>query len=83
MPAAQTQVPIGPWPKDRRLKEIGLYYQAQCLEAVESISMALFTRVLGYSYEQTQLVMIGPRKDMKDPDIHVYMKFHVVYGRKP
>ena len=76
-------MPIGPWPKDKRLKEIGLYYQAQCLEAVESISMALFTRVLGKSYEQAQLMMIGPRKDMKDRDIHVYMKFHVVYGQKP
>ncbi|APA09101.1 hypothetical protein SS1G_02992 [Sclerotinia sclerotiorum 1980 UF-70] len=77
------KVPIGRWPKDKRLKEIGMYYQAQCLDAVEPISMALFTRVLGYSFEEAQVMMVGPRKDMKNPLNHVYMKFHFVYGRKP
>ncbi|ESZ91133.1 hypothetical protein SBOR_8497 [Sclerotinia borealis F-4128] len=77
------KVPIGPWPKDKRLKEIGMYYQAQCLDAVEPISMALFTRVLGYSFEEAQVTMVGPRTDMKNPSNHVYMKFHFVYGRKP
>ncbi|PQE20072.1 TAM domain methyltransferase protein [Rutstroemia sp. NJR-2017a BBW] len=77
------KVPIGRWPKDKRLKEIGMYYQAQCLDAVEPISVALFTRVLGYSYEEAQVMMVGPRNDMKNPNAHVYMKFHFVYGRKP
>ncbi|KAM0311055.1 hypothetical protein ACHAO8_007488 [Botrytis cinerea] len=77
------KVPIGRWPKDKRLKEIGMYYQAQCLDAVEPISMALFTRVLGYSFEEAQVMMVGPRNDMKNPLNHVYMKFHFVYGRKP
>lgn len=60
-----------------------MYYQAQCLDAVEPISVALFTRVLGYSYEEAQVMMVGPRNDMKNPNAHVYMKFHFVYGRKP
>lgn len=77
------KVPIGKWPKDKRLKEIGTYYQAQCLEAMESISMALFTRVLGYTYEEVLGMLEGPRKDIQNPNVHVYMKFHFVYGRKP
>lgn len=60
-----------------------MFYQAQCIDAVESISIALFTRVLGYSPEEAQVRMVGPRRDMKNPEAHVYMRFHFVYGRKP
>jgi hypothetical protein len=76
-------VPLGRWPKDKKLKEIGLYFQAQSIDAIGPVSIALFTRVLGYSPEETQVVMTGPRKHMKNPDFHLYIKFHFVYGRKP
>jgi hypothetical protein len=56
---------------------------AQSLDAIEPVSIALFTRVLGYSYEEAQLAMIGPREDMKNAKLHLYIRFHIVYGRKP
>lgn len=60
-----------------------MYFQAQSHDAVEPVSMALFTRVLGFSNEETQVMMVGPRKDFMNPKLHLYIRFHFVYGRKP
>jgi hypothetical protein len=78
-----SQVPLGRWPRDPRLKEMGLYFQTQSVDAVEPVSMALFTRALNMSPEQAQLMIVGPRQGMRNPDYHLYIKFHFVYGRKP
>ncbi len=56
---------------------------AQSLDAIEPVSLALFTRVLGLSYEEAQLAMVGPRQGMQNPAYHLYLRFHFVYGRKP
>ncbi|KAL1969678.1 hypothetical protein VTN77DRAFT_8231 [Rasamsonia byssochlamydoides] len=44
--------PIGSWPKDPRLKQIGRIYLCSVLEAVEPYTLALFTRTLGFTYEE-------------------------------
>ncbi|KFZ19339.1 hypothetical protein V502_03713 [Pseudogymnoascus sp. VKM F-4520 (FW-2644)] len=77
------KVPLGRWPRDPRLKEMGLYFQTQSVDAVEPVSMALFTRALNFSPEQAQLMMVGPRQGMRSPAYHLYIRFHFVYGRKP
>jgi hypothetical protein len=77
------QVPLGRWPRDPRLKEIGLYFQTQSIDAIEPVSMALFTRALHFSSEQARLMMVGPREGMRNPEHHLYIRFHFVYGRKP
>lgn len=51
--------------------------------AVEAYALALFTRVLGWTNEKTQVFLAAVRKELKDPNLHMYGKLHVVYGRKP
>ncbi|GMG32272.1 unnamed protein product [Aspergillus oryzae var. brunneus] len=41
------QVPLGTWPKDARMKEIGKFGFVGELQAIEAYTPALFTRVLG------------------------------------
>jgi len=65
------------------MKEIGRYNLCSLLIAVESYSLALFTRVLGWSNEETQVFLAGVRKDLKNRAVHSYCNLHVVYGRKP
>ncbi|KAF2817315.1 S-adenosyl-L-methionine-dependent methyltransferase [Mytilinidion resinicola] len=77
------KVPSSPWPKDPRMKEIGRYNLCSLLMAVEAYSLALFTRVLGWSNEATQVHLAGVRKDLKNRQVHSYCNLHVVYGRKP
>ncbi|KAL1995497.1 hypothetical protein VTN49DRAFT_1684 [Thermomyces lanuginosus] len=77
------KVPMGTWPKDRRLKELGRYQLYQMLEAVEPFTLALFTRVLRWSQEDIQQLMDRVRADLCNPKLHLYSRFHFVYGRKP
>ena len=43
------QFPIGTWPKDPHLKEIGRYQAVQEVHGIDSYASGLFTRVLGWS----------------------------------
>jgi len=76
-------VPVGAWPKDPKLKEIGKLQGVQQIQAVESYTPAVFSRVLGWSDEEIQVVVAKTRKDLTDPAIHIYIPVYFVYGRKP
>lgn len=45
--------PIGPWPRDRRMKEIGAYNRIGWEEGLEGWAMFLFTNYLGVSLLQS------------------------------
>ncbi|KAJ5547096.1 hypothetical protein N7494_004681 [Penicillium frequentans] len=77
------KVPSSMWPSDPIQKQIGRYNLCSLLMAVESYSLALFTRVLGWSNLQTQVFLAGVRRDLNNPDVHTYCNLHIVYGRKP
>ncbi|WEW57333.1 hypothetical protein PRK78_002798 [Emydomyces testavorans] len=77
------KVPLNHWPKDRKMKELGKYQQLQMWHGLSSYTMAPFTRVLGWSPEEIEVLLAGLRKEIQDTSIHMYAKFHFVYGRKP
>ena len=56
-------------------KEIGAWNYLQLMEGVESFLYALFTRRLGYTKEEVELLCTRIKKEMKDPKLHamVYM----------
>ncbi|KAH0538562.1 hypothetical protein FGG08_004850 [Glutinoglossum americanum] len=62
--------PIGMWPKDKKLKEMGAYNLFQRLEGLEGITLGLFTRFLGWSREEILVFLTDVRKDLKNPKIH-------------
>ncbi|KAF7596052.1 hypothetical protein BBP40_003833 [Aspergillus hancockii] len=51
------KLPIGRWPKDPALKEIGRYQGVQELQVIDSYTPALFSRVLGWSIPEIQVLM--------------------------
>ncbi|KAK1765975.1 S-adenosyl-L-methionine-dependent methyltransferase [Phialemonium atrogriseum] len=75
--------PVGPWPKDRNMKEIGMYNLAQVLQGLEAFSLRLFCDVLGWQKEEVLVLTSKVRKELKSPAIHAQFDFHVVYGQKP
>ncbi|EOD47594.1 putative tam domain methyltransferase protein [Neofusicoccum parvum] len=75
--------PVGPWPKNRKLKEIGRYNVPHCMDAVESFTLALFTRVLGYTVEECQVLISKLKAELRDPKVHMYWYYHFIYGQKP
>jgi len=65
--------PIGPWAKDRKLKEIGMYNLSQVLNGLEGFSLRLFCDVLGWQQEEVLVLTSQVRKELKDLSIHVFM----------
>lgn len=64
------KVPIGPWPADRRLKEIGLFNLASCEQGLEGFGLFLGTEVLSYTYDEMQVIFTDMRKALKNPKFH-------------
>lgn len=64
------------------MKEMGRYHQLNMQEAVESYTMALFTRVLGWTSEEVRVFQAQVKDEMKDRSLHLYTKFIFVYGQK-
>ncbi|KAH8651602.1 S-adenosyl-L-methionine-dependent methyltransferase [Tricladium varicosporioides] len=79
----QYRWPQNRWPKGAKFKELGIWNLENTAPELESFSMALFTRILGWSKEEVEVFLIGVRKEMKDTKIHAYWPIYVVYGQKP
>lgn len=76
------KVPIGTWPKDKRLRLIGMY----CRTAVNDMFGAMAAkpfRALDMNPTEIQVFLAAARKDLKNPAIHAYEKFFFWTGQKP
>ena len=60
-------IPVGMWPRDRRLKEVGAFDLAQFLDGLEAISLRVFTNVLGWSADEVAVFLASVRKDLHNP----------------
>ncbi|ORY11164.1 S-adenosyl-L-methionine-dependent methyltransferase [Clohesyomyces aquaticus] len=77
------KVPIGPWAKEKRQKDIGLFNLVQTLDGLEGFSMRLFTNVLGWRPEEVEVMCSKVRVELKSKSNHVMYDLHVVYAQKP
>ncbi|KAI5787970.1 UMTA methyltransferase family protein [Pyronema domesticum] len=76
-------LPFGPWPKNKKLKQIGFMQKQQLQDALEPYCLALFTRVLDWSNEQVADFLAKVREEIQSGKQHSYTKAYFVYGRKP
>lgn len=75
--------PIGGWPKDKKLKEVGKVFKYQFINsAVDSYSLALFTRAGGWSSENTQALLAEVRNEFMKGKMHVYSHCSYAIGHK-
>ncbi|KAL2012844.1 hypothetical protein VTN00DRAFT_369 [Thermoascus crustaceus] len=77
------KVPQSPWHDDPKMKEIGLYNQANLLEALSSYTYALLSRVLQWRRVEIEVLLAGARREIKDLSIHLTTDVYIVYGQKP
>lgn len=78
-----SQLPIGAWPKDAKLKEVGRAQSFQELQVLDSYTPGLLSRVHGWTAIEVEVFLALVRKDLKNPDIHLYLPVYFVWGRKP
>ncbi|RDW56952.1 hypothetical protein BP5796_13019 [Coleophoma crateriformis] len=75
--------PMNRWPKDKHYKEIGWWNYENIAGGLSGLSMALFTRGLGWTQDEVELFLVDVRKEMKNTKIHSYWPVHVYYAQKP
>ncbi|RYP44278.1 hypothetical protein DL768_009248 [Monosporascus sp. mg162] len=76
-------VGLNPWMKGSRNKQLAMLLGNDMSNGLESMSMALFTRVLGWEPERVYELLERVRQDMVDPKIRAYSEGVHVYGQKP
>ncbi|KAM0433655.1 hypothetical protein ACHAQK_009089 [Fusarium lateritium] len=77
------KIPVGDWPKDPKLAEVGKYVRA-CLENdIEGYTLMMWQDVLKWPKDEYQMFLMSIRKAIRNPKIHTYMRVRYVYGRKP
>ncbi|ORY02669.1 S-adenosyl-L-methionine-dependent methyltransferase [Clohesyomyces aquaticus] len=76
-------LPIGTWPKDKTLKEIGAFNLIQYLDNLEGISLRTFTGMLGWTTEEVKVMCAKMRTELKNPRLRVQHNWYVAYGQKP
>jgi len=77
------KIPFNTWPKDRRLKHVGLLWQRNLMAGLSGFSLGLFNRMLGRTVEEIEVNLVGVRNSLYDKNVHAYTKLVVVWGRKP
>lgn len=66
--------PINPWAKHPKYKEMGMWNLENVVGGLSGLSLALFTRVLGWTVEELEVFLVEVRRDMRDTRIHGYWK---------
>ncbi|KAH8778921.1 S-adenosyl-L-methionine-dependent methyltransferase [Hyaloscypha finlandica] len=77
------KLPIGLWPADPRLREAGKFGLGAMLQGLQGISLATFTRFLGWQVEEMEVLLAQVRSEWRQRRVHSYWPIFVVYGRKP
>lgn len=78
------KLPMGPWPRSKRLRTVGRLEQIMILEGgFEAYMLRGYTQVLGRKPEDLQIILALARREVRDPSIHTYVQYHVTYGQKP
>lgn len=76
------KVPIGPWPRDKKLRVIGAYQKVAVEELIQSLAGRPF-EALGLSHEESNMRLALARSALNDGSVHRYFDYYFWYARKP
>lgn len=65
------------------MKELGLFQREHMIICVEAYTLALFTRVLGWTVEECQILIAAVKNEFRNSKAHMISYFHFMYGQKP
>lgn len=68
------------WPKDPRLKEIGMYNRLQWEQGIEGWCMFLLTNYLHWAKEEVDVYLAHMRRALRDKSIHAYHEMCVLFS---
>lgn len=65
-------IPGNAWPRGREQKMLGLWQMTNFLDGIHAVSMTIFTKGLGMTPEEVELLLVDVRKDIKNNGVHFY-----------
>ena len=75
--------PIGTWPKDPRLKEIGLLLALNLIEGIDAFTAVPFREAMGWSPNEITAFNEAARKDLRRRNTHAIFDIMVITAQKP
>ncbi|KAH6951913.1 S-adenosyl-L-methionine-dependent methyltransferase [Fusarium avenaceum] len=75
--------PTNPWPKDKKHKELGAWNNVNNSGALESLTLASFSRAHGWTRDEITMFLMDVRKDLSNPTIHAYNPICSIYAKRP
>ncbi|KAL2679381.1 hypothetical protein Neosp_010155 [[Neocosmospora] mangrovei] len=76
------KTPVGGWPKDAHLKELGHFGRHVALSDTEGVVLFM-ANTLGWTEAEVQVYIAHFRKEINSGKYHPYYRQRVVWGRKP
>ena len=67
------KAPVGPWPKDKRLRQACAFYLRGLLDAIGGLSVKVFTAALGWTVEELEVLLVDVRKEWMRKSTHSYL----------
>lgn len=77
------KVPIGTWPKDLRLKQIGHLYEHNYRRGLGAWSTQVFRQAFSWNRSEIEVYLANVRRCLDDKHVHAYNKIYIIWGRKP
>ena len=77
------KMPIGPWPREPKLKQAGMFGLVNLLDGLQGLSVKIFTELLGYTREELEMLLLEARQDVLQKSVHSYYPVYVILGQRP
>ncbi|KAF5969528.1 methyltransferase [Fusarium coicis] len=77
------KVPIGGWPRDPKMKEIGKYAQATLEQDIEGYVLFMANTVEGWTRAEVEVYISMLRRELRRGTMHPYYQQKVVWAQKP
>lgn len=75
--------PSNTWPKEKKLKEIGVWQNVNLSTGLEGLLVALACHGLGMEPTAVTVLAAQTRNQIKDKKNHIYNPVTMIYGQKP
>jgi hypothetical protein len=67
------KVPTSPWPKDQRLKKVGMLELMNVMEGAQGFLLRGFTKEFGRTREELEILLMQMRKELTNQRYHSYV----------
>ncbi|KAE8343266.1 hypothetical protein BDV24DRAFT_149874 [Aspergillus arachidicola] len=77
------KLPLGNWPKDKRLKECGSFNRVNFVEGVDAFTASILPDILGWRKEEVMVLNAAVRREVLANTMHALFDFLVIVAQKP